>query len=65
MTSGIMNAEQLEKAIKEDVEWGLGKKTKMRLIQRIERSEEQIKAGKYTKADTSMSDEEIESYLSV
>ena len=65
MTSGIMNAEQLEKAIKEDVECGLGKKTKMRLIRRIERSEEQIKAGKYTKADTSMSDEEIESHLSV
>lgn len=35
------------------------------LTKRIERSEEQIKAGKYTKADTSMSDEEIDSRLLV
>ncbi len=35
----------------------------MQLLERIERSEEQIKAGKYTKADTSMSDEEIDDLL--
>jgi len=35
----------------------------MQLLERIERSEEQIKAGKFTKADTSMRDEEIDDLL--
>lgn len=33
------------------------------LLEMIERSEEQIKAGKFIKADTSMSDEEIDDLL--
>ncbi len=35
----------------------------MHLLEMIERSEEQIKAGKFVKADTSMSDEEIDDLL--
>jgi AbrB family looped-hinge helix DNA binding protein len=35
----------------------------MHLLEIIERSEEQIKAGRVTKADTSMSDEEIDDLL--
>ncbi len=35
----------------------------MHLLEMIERSEKQIKAGKFTKADTSMSDEEIDDLL--
>lgn len=35
----------------------------MHLLEMIERSEEQIKAGRFTKADTSMSDEEIDDLL--
>jgi len=35
----------------------------MFLIERIRRSEEQIKEGKFIKADTSMSDEEIDDLL--
>lgn len=35
----------------------------MHLLEMIERSEEQIKAGIITKADTSMSDEEIDDLL--
>lgn len=37
----------------------------MALLERIQRSEEQIKAGKVTKADTSMSDNEIDALLNV
>ena len=33
------------------------------LLQMIERSEEQIKAGKFTKADISINDEEIDDLL--
>ena len=33
------------------------------LLEMIKRSEEQIKAGKFTRADTSMSDEEIDDIL--
>ncbi len=33
------------------------------LIEKIERSEKQIKEGKYTKADTKMSEEEIDDLL--
>ena len=33
------------------------------LMEMIERSEEQIKTGKFTKADTSMNDEEIDDIL--
>jgi len=35
----------------------------IQLLERIQRSEEQIKKGKYTKTDTSMSDEEIDDLL--
>ncbi len=35
----------------------------MHLLEMIERSEEQIKAGRFTKADTSMSDKEIDDLL--
>ncbi len=35
----------------------------MHLLEIIERSEEHIKTGKFTKADTSMSDEEIDDLL--
>lgn len=35
----------------------------MHLLEMIERSEEKIKAGRFTKADTSMSDEEIDDLL--
>lgn len=35
----------------------------MHLLEMIERSEKQIKAGKFIKADTSMSDEEIDDLL--
>lgn len=35
----------------------------MHLLEMIERSEEHIKAGRFTKADTSMSDEEIDDLL--
>lgn len=35
----------------------------MHLLEMIERSEEQISAGKFTRADTSMSDEEIDDLL--
>ena len=35
----------------------------MKLIQDIEKSEEEIKKGKYAKADTKMSDEEIDDLL--
>lgn len=35
----------------------------IRLLEMIERSEEQIKSGKFTKADTSMPDEEIDDLL--
>ncbi len=35
----------------------------MLLLEKIKRSEEQIKAGKFVKADTSMSDEEIDDLL--
>ncbi|MBI2112914.1 AbrB/MazE/SpoVT family DNA-binding domain-containing protein [Candidatus Woesearchaeota archaeon] len=35
----------------------------MHLLEMIERSEEQVKVGKFTKADTSMSDEEIDDLL--
>lgn len=35
----------------------------MLLIEKIRRSEEQIKEGKFVKADTSMSDEEIDDLL--
>ncbi len=35
----------------------------MELFEKIKRSEEQIKAGKYTKADTRMGDEEIDDLL--
>ena len=35
----------------------------MHLLEMIERSEEQIKAGKFTRADTSMSDQEIDDLL--
>lgn len=37
----------------------------MHLLEMIEQSEEQINAGKFTKADTSMSDEEIDDLLMV
>lgn len=36
---------------------------KMGLLEAIERSEEQIKAGKFVKADAFMSDEEIDELL--
>lgn len=35
----------------------------MHLLEMIERSEEHIKAGRFTKADTSMNDEEIDDLL--
>ncbi|HLD34054.1 MAG TPA: AbrB/MazE/SpoVT family DNA-binding domain-containing protein [Candidatus Nanoarchaeia archaeon] len=35
----------------------------IQLLERIQRNEEQIKKGKYTKTDTSMSDEEIDDLL--
>lgn len=35
----------------------------MHLLEMIERSEEQIKAGKFTKADTSVSDKDIDDLL--
>lgn len=35
----------------------------MHLLEMIEQSEEHIKAGKFTKADTSMADEEIDGLL--
>ena len=35
----------------------------MKLMEAIERSEEQIRQGKFVKADTSMSDEEIDDLL--
>lgn len=35
----------------------------MHLLEMIERSEEHIKAGRFTKIDTSMSDEEIDDLL--
>ena len=35
----------------------------MHLLERINRSEEQIKAGKFTKADVKMSEEEIDDLL--
>ncbi len=35
----------------------------MHLLERIERSEEQIKAGKSVKANTAMSDEDIDDFL--
>ena len=35
----------------------------MHLLERINRSEEQIKAGKFTKANTKMSEEEIDDLL--
>ncbi len=35
----------------------------VQLMERIERSEEYLKAGRHTKADTSMSDEEIDDLL--
>ena len=35
----------------------------IRLLNRIQESEEQIKEGKFTKADTNMSDEEIDDIL--
>jgi hypothetical protein len=37
----------------------------MRLIEAIERSEKQIKEGKFVKADTSMKEEEIDDLLTV
>ena len=35
----------------------------MELIEKIQKSEEQIKKGEFTKADTEMSDEEIDDLL--